>query len=70
MGQIMKVQDIIKLAEKHVKVTGNTSAAICLQDAKSMIERGFDNYARVRALDSLKHSVGVFHSDYKKALEN
>jgi hypothetical protein len=43
------------------------SARVCLHDANHLKDRGFIDLAKKRALDSLRYSVGIFHSDFKKA---
>lgn len=58
---------ILKLAEKHIEE--NDSALLCWQDANRCFDSGREQAAIKRALDSLKHSVGVFHSDYKVAVQ-
>lgn len=63
----MDSNEIISLAQKHADRTGNTSAQLALQDAKSCLERGLDEYARGRALTSLGHSIGILHPDYQRA---
>ena len=63
----MNTQQIIATAEKHAHV--NDSAALCLRDAKSLLENGDEKYARSRALDSLMFSVGCWHEDYKAVAE-
>lgn len=67
----MKAAQVIELARKHV---GNGapmqgSAELCLQDAESRLERGRYPEARNLALKALRYSVGIFHPDYKKAIE-
>lgn len=59
----MQIEQILKIAEKFSDM--NASAAVCLQDAKHLAERGLNEYAKKRALASLGHSVGIFHSDYQ-----
>lgn len=59
----MNTQQIITTAEKHAHM--NDSAALCLRDAKMVLAWGDEKYARHRALDSLSHSVGCWHEDYK-----
>lgn len=59
----MNTQQIIATAEKHAHM--NDSAALCLRDAKWLEAFGDEGSAQRRALDSLRHSVGVFHADYK-----
>jgi hypothetical protein len=64
----MNAEQVIKLAAKHAG--DNASAQLCLADAVSLKARGTadgDRYAKNRALDSLKYSVGIFHPDYRSA---
>lgn len=54
-----------ELAAKHADK--NTSAQLRYRDALSVAARGTSAdlvVAHMVALDSLKHSVGVFHPDY------
>lgn len=61
----MNVETGIALATTHVN--GNASAQLCLDDAKSLVEKGFnDRFVLARCLASLTHSVGIFHPDYLK----
>lgn len=62
----MTTTQIIELAAKHADK--NESARICLADARLCFKQDDKRqYAAGRALDSLKHSVGIFHPDYKAA---
>lgn len=63
----MNANQTIILARKHVGT--NSSARLCLSDAIRCYEDGLLDAAKNRALDSLKHSVGVFHPDYKAAIK-
>lgn len=58
---------IIKIAKRHA--VKNDSALLCYTDAINLIEKEEALFASRRALDSLAHSVGVFHPDYKTAKE-
>ena len=65
----MNTEQAIILARKHV-ITGaqkESSALFCLSDAMDMMERGDLESAKKWAIKSLAYSVGVFHSDYKRA---
>lgn len=61
----MNVNETIILARKHVGT--NSSARLCLSDAIRCYENGLLVSAKKRALDSLRHSIGVFHKDYQRA---
>ena len=64
----MQSLQVLKLARKHIgKGDMESSARLSLSDANHLYDRGLLDYAKKRALDSLKYSVGVFHADYKKA---
>jgi hypothetical protein len=64
----MTIEKILDLAKKHSnKGIMSSSAVVSLMDAKHLYERGLIDYAKKRALDSLKYSVGIFHQDYIKA---
>lgn len=66
----MTNDSVLILARKHA---GNSpmlsSARLCLNDAIELMNEGDYTAARKRAIDSLKHSVGVFHIDYKRATQ-
>ena len=59
-------QRLIDLAAKNAN--GSDSAALCLSDAKACAARGDHQHSRSRALASMRHSVGIFHADYRAAL--
>ena len=69
-------QQVIQIARKHVidDRSGRewspcpSSAEVCLGDAIACYDGGDYEHARQRALKSIAYSVGVFHSDYKKAV--
>ena len=66
----MNTQDTIKLARKHIaSAQFETSARLCLNDAVKCHDAGELPAAKNRALKSLQFSVGVFHPDYCKAIE-
>jgi hypothetical protein len=62
----MTTAEIIELAKAHAGA--NSSALLALSDAQSLLDLGQLPAARRRALDSLKHSVGVFHDDFSRAV--
>jgi hypothetical protein len=65
----MQTAKVMALARKHIgKGTMESSARLCLSDANHLFDRGLIDYAKKRALDSLKYSVGILHQDYKKAM--
>ena len=64
----MTADKAITLARKHIgKGIMESSARVCLSDAIHLFDRGLVDYAKKRALDSLKYSIGILHADYKKA---
>ena len=65
----MTTDKIMALARKHLGAVGGmeSSARLCLSDANHLFDRGLIDYAKKRALDSLRFSVGIFHQDYIKA---
>lgn len=64
----MTTDQILALARKHLgKGDMESSARLSLHDANHLKDRGLFDYAKKRALDSLKYSVGIFHQDYIKA---
>jgi hypothetical protein len=64
----MTTDKVMALARKHIgKGIMDSSARVCLSDANHLFDRGLLDYAKKRALDSLRFSVGIFHQDYIKA---
>lgn len=64
----LTVSEILSLARKHIGSGSMVSSArLCLSDAVSLADKGELGYARIRAVDSLKYSVGIFHADYRLA---
>jgi hypothetical protein len=70
LGRLTMTTDkIMALARKHIgKGMMESSARLCLSDANHLFDRGLLDYAKKRALESLKYSVGILHQDYKKAI--
>jgi len=66
MTKPLDIDQLMTLVFKHSHA--NDSAQLCARDAVELILRGKDEDARDRAVDSLRHSVGVFHPDYKVAI--
>lgn len=65
----MNTNDVIILARKHI---GNgalmdSSARVCLADAVALQDAGNLDAAKARAIKSLGYSVGVLHTDHKRA---
>jgi hypothetical protein len=70
MKTLASTDKVLALARKHLgKGDMESSARVCLADAVHLRERGLLDYARSRALTSLKYSVGVFHPDYMKVAQ-
>lgn len=63
----MNAEKTIILARKHLGGDMESSARLCLADAISLYDNGDYQYAKNRALDSLRYSIGILHPDYKKA---
>jgi hypothetical protein len=62
----MNIDQIIALAIQHEGT--DDSAILAREDAQFLLtERQHVTSAYDRALTSLRHSVGVFHPDYKRA---
>lgn len=57
----------IILASKHTTPDVRSSAGICLQDAMACMAKGKPLAAYIRAMDSLRYSVGVCAKDYSEA---
>lgn len=57
----------ITLASKHTAPDVRSSAGLCLQDAMACMARGKPLAAYIRAMDSLRYSVGVCAKDYSEA---
>ena len=66
-GQALRVMEIAAI---KVAATKDSSAKLCHRDAVSCFARGDFYHARMRALDSLAHSVGICHRSYIKALNS
>ena len=69
MNHITETQayEAIRLAQLNAhKGTLATSAASCAADAVACFNVGDYAHAFARARESLRYSVGVFHSDYAK----
>jgi hypothetical protein len=65
----MTTDKVMALARKHLgKGLMDASARVCLADANHLYDRGFLDYAKKRALESLKYSIGILHKDYQKAI--
>jgi hypothetical protein len=65
---IMQTDKVMALARKHIgKGMMESSARVCLSDANHLFDRGLLDYAKKRALESLKYSIGILHQDYIKA---
>lgn len=66
----LEVTDVIDLAAERV-MEGHmaSSASLCLDDAIQNMLAGNLEGARKRAIDSLKYSVGILHTDYRRATE-
>ena len=65
----MNTDEVIALARKNVGANraNESSARLCLEDAVNLYNKADFEHAKKRAIDSLRYSVGIFHSDYKKA---
>lgn len=66
----MNTPQLVELAKKHVNngAAMQSSAKLCLDDALNLLELGgCEDVVRIRALKSLKYSVGIFHPDYQVA---
>lgn len=60
--------EVINLAMKHAKESGNESALIRAKDAEWLEQNNAQGSAYCAAMQSLRHSIGIYHPDYKKAL--
>jgi hypothetical protein len=68
MTPFLQTNDILALARKHLgKGEMESSARVCLSDATYLYDNGDLQAARLRALNSISYSVGMFHPDYIKA---
>ena len=52
------------VATAHADSTKNTSASLCIEDARQHMANGNPEKAIGRIRASLAHSVGIFHPDY------
>ena len=65
----IETPEVIALAKAHLhEAHMMSSAALCLHDAETPMLAGDHKFARSRAQKSLKYSVGIFHSDYQRAV--
>ncbi len=62
----MQTADIITLAATHQ--ANSSSAQYSLRDAMNQQALGNADAARMWAIRSLAHSVGIFSTDYQKAM--
>ena len=60
----------MQIAAIKVAVTKNPSAKLAHRDAVCCFARSDFHHARLRALDSLAHSVGIMDRSYIKALNS
>lgn len=70
----MTTEEIVELAKKHVDRLFDSgadcqSALTCLHDAFYALRHGNPALAKLKAVKSLAHSVGIFHEDYQRAIE-
>lgn len=65
----MTTQQVIVTARKHVAngAAMESSARLCLADAVRLADDGDLQYARARAIDSLRYSIGILHPDFDRA---
>lgn len=61
------VNEIIEIARTQANISKNGSALVCLADAESLVRQNREDRASLRALTSIKFSVGIFHESYKLA---
>jgi len=61
--------DTIALATRNADngAAMQSSAQLCLSDARELFTKGDYGYANSRAIASLSYSVGMFHPDFKAA---
>jgi hypothetical protein len=64
----MTTFDVLHNAREHAHATGNSSALLLVAEADDAYRANDHESAYRRAVKSLKHSVGVFHADYYKAI--
>ena len=65
---MINAEKAIILARKNLGGEMESSARFCLADAVRLYDEGKHDYAKQWAIRSLSYSVGIFHSDYKKAI--
>lgn len=61
--------EALRLAQIHAETTtkgGKSSALMCAKDAEKFFNEGRFGFCHEWAWQSLKHSVGMFHADFKK----
>lgn len=67
MDYMQAAEKAITLASKHTAPDVRSSSGICLQDAMACMAKGKPLAAYIRAMDSLRYSVGVCAKDYSEA---
>jgi hypothetical protein len=65
MEYFLPPHDALRLARRHANA--NSSAWLCLTDAERAYAAWDFEVTRAAAIRSLRHSVGVFHRDFKRA---
>lgn len=65
----MNAKKTLVLARKHAEngAAMASSARLCIADAQTLLEAGFEKMAKNRALKALAYCVGIWHEDYLKA---
>lgn len=62
----MSIDKTLALARKHLTEASNGSDRFCMYEAIKAQDRGDLDAAKMWAIKSLAHSVGIFHNDYRR----
>lgn len=68
MGAAMKAKNAIVIGGRHLGKNAlmESSAIMCLEEAKAALARGEEDSAKTWAARSLAYTAGIFHKDYKR----
>lgn len=67
---LSQAYEALRLAQIHADVDGGvlrSSAVACVKDAEVFFSKGMYGFAHAWAVESLRYSVGVFHTSFARA---
>lgn len=59
-----------QMAAELTEKTGKSSAELCVKEAEAFFNKGMFGFCHEWAMESLRHSVGVFHPTYTKVAKH